>query len=142
MKLTKQIREERKSLSYITNINYLLHMQLVKLEHSVILILSFNESKYWFKTNPNILKVYQRSFGYKPYLYWEGFLIKLIRFNSLYLKQPITGAEAETQLKFPLLRKHLVLKYSTLAFFFPNILKIKWMSYKPNVLVLSVAGDL
>lgn len=40
MKLTKQIREETKSLSYIINRNYLLQMLFLKLEHYIILILS------------------------------------------------------------------------------------------------------
>lgn len=35
MKLTNQIREETKSLSYIPNMNYLLQMQFLKLLHSL-----------------------------------------------------------------------------------------------------------
>lgn len=73
LKITNQVREETKPLSYIINRNFLLQMQFFKLEYFIILILSFNDSKYWFNTNPNILKVYHRSFGYKPYSYWERF---------------------------------------------------------------------
>lgn len=50
MKITKQIREDTKSLGYITNRNYLHQMQFLKLEHFIILILSFNESNIQHKS--------------------------------------------------------------------------------------------